>query len=1146
MLPSLRGLTHFWRANLAVALGAAVASTVLTGALLAGDSVRGSLTDLTLERLGGIDAALVAEGFFREELADPSPPTPLPPPPADRERGAPSRSKGRLSSAVPPSPGGGEGVGEGGQGGEGSLAPAIVARASAVHGSSAQRASRIAVYGVDERFTRLHGRGDLSLEQAAGAIFPPAVVNESLAGELGAKVGDDLLLSLELPGEIPRETLLGDKEAEDVLVTGRFTIAQVIPDRGLGGFGLAPHQARPRNAFVPLAALQEILEEEGRVNALLTAGEAPDLRTTVRLEDLGLRIVRGPAHVSLESEGFFLKPAAVETAEALAKGLGAAPRRVLTYLATSMRAGGRFLPYSMVAGLSAGGFAPPDGQVLLNGWAAEDLGTRPGEAIEMRYLAMAPGGGLREERTVLRLAGVVGMTGLGADRSLTPTFPGIEDAEDIAAWDPPFPVDLSSIRPKDEEYWDEHGAAPKAFVSLATAQRLWSTRFGDLTALRFEGPHPPAPLSHRPPPDRERGEIAAHDLDRIEETLRRELPARIDLAPFGLAFHPVKEQGLAAAQGSTDFAGLFLAFSFFLIVSAVLLVGLLFSLAVERRAGELGMLLAVGYAVRAVRRRLLAEGIVLAGAGALLGLGGALGYAWLLMAGLRTWWLPAVGTSDLYLHVEPSSLAIGWIVSVIAVLIAVAWTVRRLARVPAPSLLAGSTVAPGASKIGRLARPLALGGTVAAVAFVLYMILAGEASSPALAFGAGASLLVSGLAAVSLWLRRPRPSRRLTLLAMAARNGAASPGRSLLSVALVAAACFVLVTVAANRRGEEETETGAGGFPLFAESAVPLAVDPNHPEGRLALGLPEDGILGGVSIVPLRLVPGDDASCLNLYRPERPRLLGVSPELAARELPFRRALDNAANPWTLLDKDFGPGVIPAIADESSATWILKLDLEEDLTMADEAGEPVRLRLVALLDHSLFQSELLISEKNLLRHFPSRAGRSFFLIDAPPERAAGVSQALEEGLSRYGFDVSSTAARLAAYQAVEATYLQTFSALGGFGLLLGTLGLGIALLRGVIERRGELAALRAFGFRRRRLAWMVTAENGVLLLLGIALGTAAGLLAVAPRLAESGGAIPWTPLLSTLLAVLVLGFVSSLAAVWSALAAPLLPVLKEER
>ncbi|MFP5287717.1 MAG: FtsX-like permease family protein, partial [Thermoanaerobaculia bacterium] len=123
---------------------------------------------------------------------------------------------------------------------------------------------------------------------------------------------------------------------------------------------------------------------------------------------------------------------------------------------------------------------------------------------------------------------------------------------------------------------------------------------------------------------------------------------------------------------------------------------------------------------------------------------------------------------------------------------------------------------------------------------------------------------------------------------------------------------------------------------------------------------------------------------------------------------------------------------------------------------------------------------------------------------------------------------------------------TFQALGSFGLLLGTLGLGIALLRGIVERRGELAALRAFGFRRRRLAWMVTAENAFLLLLGVLLGTLAGLLAVAPNLAAGGGSIPWAPLAGTLAAVIAAGLLSSLAAVWSALGAPLLPVLKEER
>ncbi|HSG38837.1 MAG TPA: hypothetical protein VLE27_04285, partial [Thermoanaerobaculia bacterium] len=300
MLSSLRGLTHFWRANLAVALGAAVASTVLTGALLAGDSVRGSLVDLMLERLGGIDAVLVSQGFFREELAK-----------------------------------------------DLNVSPLIVARASAVHGSTSTRASSIAVYGADERFSRLHGRGEglPKLDQSDG-IFPPAVLNQSLADEIGAKAGDDLLLSFELPGEIPRETLLGDKDADDVLVTRRFTVLRVVPDRGIGGFGLAPHQARARNAFVSLAALQEILDQPGKANALLASGAAPDPRKAARLEDLGLRLVRGADHVSLESEGFFLNSAAVEVAEKLSK-----PRRVFTYLATSLRTGERLLPYSMVTGL---------------------------------------------------------------------------------------------------------------------------------------------------------------------------------------------------------------------------------------------------------------------------------------------------------------------------------------------------------------------------------------------------------------------------------------------------------------------------------------------------------------------------------------------------------------------------------------------------------------------------------------------------------------------------------------------------------------------------------------------------------------------------------------------------------------------------
>ncbi|HET9225693.1 MAG TPA: FtsX-like permease family protein, partial [Thermoanaerobaculia bacterium] len=717
-----------------------------------------------------------------------------------------------------------------------------------------------------------------------------------------------------------------------------------LPDRGLGRFGLVAHQTEPRTAFVSLKDLQLAAEQTGKVNAMV-AREGMGVRGFLRLEDLGLRLIRGENHLSLESTEFFLDPS-------VAQAVGPATR-IFTYLATGLRTGDRLLPYSMVSGIS--GLEVGDGEILLNRWAADDLEVQPGDPIEMSYLVMAPGGGLVERKTTLKFRGIQDTY----DRSLTPTFPGIENAEDMSAWNPPFPVDLNVIRPKDEDYWDEHGPSPKAFISLAMAQKLWSTRFGDLTAVRV-------PVEK-------------------EEALRRELPQKLPLEPFGLVFQPVRQQGIEASEGSTDFAGLFLAFSFFLILSAVLLVGLLFSLSVERRAGELGLLLSVGYPIRKVRRRLLAEGAVLAGLGSLLGLAGAAGYAWLLMAGLRSWWLPAVGTPHLFLHVSPLSLIIGWTASVLTVLLAIAWTIRRLSKLPAPALLAGSTAVQG-SKEGRLARRLAPG---AALVAVILLALSWKESSPVLWMGIGASLLVSGLSLVSLWLRRPRPARHLTLSGMAARNGAASPGRSLLSVALVACACFVLVTVAANRR---EAHGDEGGFPLYAESAVPVVQDPAEEAG-----------LEGVTIHSLYTVPGDDISCLNLFRPTRPRLLGIPSSFPGFEA---------------LKADLGPDVIPAVADANSATWILKLGVGDELAMESESGRPVRIRLVGLLQRSVFQSEVLIPEAAMLRHFPGLARKTFFLIDGPPETA----QTLEDALSRYGFDVSTTKERLASYHAVEDTYL----------------------------------------------------------------------------------------------------------------------------
>src|SRR5258707_14975507 len=65
----LRNLLYHWRGNLAVFLGIVLGSAVLTGALLVGDSLRGSLKALTLDQLGWVEEAMLPGRFFRAQLA---------------------------------------------------------------------------------------------------------------------------------------------------------------------------------------------------------------------------------------------------------------------------------------------------------------------------------------------------------------------------------------------------------------------------------------------------------------------------------------------------------------------------------------------------------------------------------------------------------------------------------------------------------------------------------------------------------------------------------------------------------------------------------------------------------------------------------------------------------------------------------------------------------------------------------------------------------------------------------------------------------------------------------------------------------------------------------------------------------------------
>ena len=1100
-----RSLTHFWRINLAVALGIAVATAVLTGALIVGDSVRGSLKDLSLSRLGKIDHALVSERFFRARLA--------------------SDLKNALDDRFA------------------DVVPAISLSGTAIHANARTRASRVQIQGIDHRFASLFDHPLPELEREA--TFPPVVINASLQRELNAQLGDPILLSFEQLGDIHRESLFG--RTSDALQTVRLTLAAVLPDKGMGRFGLIARQTVPRNAYLSLPVLQRVLGQPNRVNALLVSG-APNAASALQTAlsriatptDLGLVIRRGADHFAIESTQFILQAHTAEAIQTLAAELNAPAMSILTYLANTAQIGTRELPYFTISAmdiaprgafhLMSGSSQLGETDILLNAWAAEDLHAQVGDEVNLAYYEVAPGEKFLTRKATFQVKGIVAMTGLGADETLTPDYPGLADATNMADWEAPFPLDLNRVRPRDEDYWDLYRDAPKAFVSAGTGQRLWKSRFGAFTGIRIVP-------------------IAGQSLEATLEQFRARLPRAIAPASVGLGFQPVMQQGIAASEGATDFSGLFIGFSQFLIISAALLVGLLFRLSVEQRGNEVGLRMVSGYTAKKIRRQFSLEGLGLACVGGILGLAGGVAYAQLIMVGLRTHWVSAVGTAELALHLHAGSLLLGYAISLAVVLMAIWLTLRRLGSISIRALLAGITE-------GTRAKPRTKGYALISLALAALAlagaVMVGPAEGATLFFVSGALWMVAGLCFLSRYLRRGPGAIGKGAMGMGIQNSSRQPARSLACASLIGCACFVLIATGANRRADlgqtigQAKASGTGGFALIAETDAPIYHDFHAQAGQFELGFSQADAeqLARAEIIPLRVLPGEDASCLNLYRPENPRVLGVPESLIQRGgFAFQQTATTMENPWAALSQDLGTGVIPAIGDYNSAMWILHKQLGDDIAIKNDRGEDVTLRLVGLLKTSIFQSEVLISERHFLQHFPEQSGYRAFLIDAQqPDTLAAL---LENRLKDLGLDATPTAQKLAHFQTVENTYLATFQTLGGLGLLLGTLGLGIVLLRNVIERRGELAILRAFGFRRALLSRMLLAENGFLMLAGLGIGSLSALIAVAPHLIAHGALVPWASLALTLALIYATGLIASAIAVSFALRAPLLPALKQE-
>lgn len=1160
----IRSLMYYWRTNLAVLLGVIAATAVIGGALIVGDSVRASLRQMTFDRLGQIDFVVSGHRFFREQLA------------------ADLADSPDLPDDIK------------------TIAPALLLRGSLEKNLDEQhlRVGQVNIFGTDERLWSL-----LDHQNQEHPTGDEAILNTRVAEQLQASVGDEITLWVELPSAIPRDSLLGEREEQSVEIT--LTVTAILEESSKAGrLALMPNQQLPLDLFVSLSTLQEALDLDeiqasrrnpqarpARVNSLFFSSDNPAAGTTpaaletaknleaalkaaLKLEDLNLKIVPNEPfnYLSLESEQMILDPQIEQAGREATKSLKLTTSPVMVYIAIEIMptkqddSKPRFSMYSIMAGVEfteQSPFGPfkfigdkperplKENEIVLNEWLAEDLKVKVGDAIQMKYHVVGSRGELPEVEQTFYVRGIVALDGTpAADRKLTPEMEGITDADTFGDWKQPFPMKLDKVTDRDEAYWDKYKATPKAFVALETAQNLWNSRYGSLTSLRV------SPLPGK-------------TLKDSANLFGNEVLKKIDVFKMGLTVQPIKFLGLMAASGTTDFSGLFIGFSFFIILSAIILIRLLFKLGIDRRVSSIGLLSAVGFTPQQVRQVIFKEAFAVILLGCILGIAAAIGYAWLMLYGLKTWWIGAIGTRFLYLDLTATSIIVGLMISVLCSLFVTWRAIAELKQLSIRSLLAGvntleSDKIKDARRVGYIYKASSVAAFILLLATISLLIPKQEAFSgfswqTVSFFLVGILSLIASLSFLSSRLRIEsaipiKGTGTLALIKLGFRNSGRFRQRSVLTTALIASATFVLVSVAAGHRNPAvetpDMNSGNGGFTIIAESTSPLIYDLNTADGRAKtlVNIPDDPetqkLLSEMTAIPFRVKPGENASCLNIYQTSVPTILGVPQELIERG-GFKFADTPGDNPWELLNQKQEDGSIPALGDMNTLMYSLHKGVGATVGIPSDERPEHKLKIKGMFDGSIFQGVLLVSETDFQKLFPEQAGFQYFLIEVPPENAAQLSRVLETGLTEYGFDADLVANRLADFLAVQNTYLSTFQTLGGLGLLLGTLGLATVMLRNVVERRSELALLRAIGMTGSNVALIVLAENAFLLIWGLLSGTISALLAMLPHLLSTGADLPWESGILILSAVLVVGMLAALLAVADAVRAPILATLRAQ-
>ena len=1103
----LRSLAYHRKGHVGVFLGVGITCMILTGALLIGDSIRYSLRRIVEERLGQVQLAMdtndrtVSDAIVPLLIDD-------------------------LNTPV---------VG------------ALGLKGVVANPERSIETNRGQILGIDQDFWKLGGCSAKFSE----AGLHQAIVNRKLATKLRISVGNTLIIRVEKPGILSRDAAI--IPTEDNTVAKRLVVTGILEASEFGNFNLSVNQIAPYNVFVPLKMLQDLADQKDRINQLFIgevegkilspqrADEA--FRRCWSLADIGLktRELADGHQVEIQSERIFIDPPIVDTISTILPQT----QMILTYFVNELRVGERTTPYSMVAAIQPvkprrssiqkeyPSLEMNNDEILISSWCAEDLMASPGDTLIMNYFVVDQSRRLSTRESLFRIRDVFPIDVNGIDHTLAPEIPGLSDSENCRDWNTGIPIDLSNIREKDEMYWKKYKGTPKAIITLSSGQKIWENRFGEVTAVRLPK--------------------YADTYHLVNDTL----PKALNPKSIGLYFAPVRQAADDAVNQSLDFGILFIGFSFFLIVAALLLTGLLFIFSTDQRSEEQGTLSALGFTRKRIRLLYLIEGLVVSIPAGFFGMILGTVYATTILYGITTLWSSAVGDWSINFYGDIRSKSIGFVVSVVLTVVTQYFCLWTLNKKPLKNRLANLPEHERRTSCKKLSISLWVGIFCLAIALSTLgiMTLIHNQNEVIWFFVSGIFMLISLIAFCSHYLRTlsmQRGEQMPGIMKLGIRNISRQPWRSLSVIAIFACASFIIIGLESQRldavSNAGNRSSGTGGFALIGEATHPVYNDLNTEKGREKLGLDQPQF-SSVNFVPFRILEGDDASCLNLNRAQKPRLIGVDPNsfITGNAFSFIRNEKHPklSNPWELLRSDFGDNVIPAIADLSTITYGLGKKIGDLLIYNDEHGNTIHVRLVGALSNSVLQGNLIVDEAALTKYFPSVSGYHLFLIDVPPENIKGVYEVIEQSLQDFGLELTTTVARLNEFNQVQNTYISIFQVLGGLGIILGTFGLGVLLLRNVLERRSEFALMTSIGFSKKLIQSMLLSEHCLLLILGTLCGVCAAAIAVYPRLITVNSELPWLSLSIILGSILISGLLWIWAAAKLAMRQSLISSLRNE-